>query len=62
MAKIKDDIANYEEATSKYTEKGKDAKGHLERITGELADVDTRLKKLQPRLKLDRLEDRCKLT
>lgn len=58
--KIAQDILNYQEEIKKYKDKAEEAKGHLERIGRELAGVDDRLKKLQPRKSLDRLNDRCK--
>ncbi len=60
--KITENLENYEEAITQYQDKLRDAKQHLENITKEQAEVDPRLRKLNPRLKLDRLEDRCKST
>ena len=62
VAKVKEDIENYTEAIDKYREKCDEAKVHLVEIRQQLSTTDARLNELQPRLKLDGLEDRCELT
>lgn len=56
-----ENIKSYTTESEKFSEKCQEAKGRVEGITKELDELDRRLKKLQPRLKLDQLEEKCGL-
>ena len=59
VEEVTQSIVSYHDDKSRLDEKLQDASSHLEDISKALTKVDTRLRKLQPSLRLDKTEERC---
>lgn len=60
VEQVSQNIAGYLEEKARFMEKCQDAQSRLEGICKDHRAMDARLKKLQPSLRLDTIDERCK--
>jgi chromosome segregation ATPase len=62
VEQVEQSISSYEDDRVRLKDKLQDASDYLASISKALENVDARLRKLKPSLKLDRITDRCTCT